>query len=94
MAAALLPLAGSHAAQAMRRTSSALFGIYTDALQAGFTRHKDMQGMLPATLGGCSVQFRQQSCSTSELYSLGNGCVQSLHQVSPAVACFIVHLPS
>ena len=51
IASALVPMAGPRAAQAMRRTSSALYGIYTTAIQAGFDKYKDENRMLPATLG-------------------------------------------
>lgn len=47
----LLPLAGSRASQAMRRACLALFGWYTDAMQAHFAHHRDELGMLPSTLG-------------------------------------------
>lgn len=51
MASAMVPMAGPQAAQAMQLASSALYGIYTIAIQAGFAEYKDENRMLRATLG-------------------------------------------
>ena len=57
-------MAGARAAQAMRRTSCALFGTYADAMQGGFAVHRDEAGLLPATLGA-SPSLRYCMCNGS-----------------------------
>lgn len=47
----LAPLAGPRVAEALRKTVNEMFGVYTQALAAGFAKYTRPDGTLPPRLG-------------------------------------------
>ena len=47
----LMPLAGPRVAEALRKTVTEMYGVWSQALAAGFAKYTMPDGSLPARLG-------------------------------------------
>ncbi len=82
----LAPLAGPRVAEALRKTVNEMFGVYTQALAAGFAKYTRPDGTLPPRLGGSLPPFRDLQYPAT----IACTCATSLLSAcKPGVYCFL-----